>query len=97
MRFCNGDSYEGDFKRDKLHGQGLYYYSNGKVQSGNWDKGICQDAKVSKSTSTIYKSSNQHVGGMKLNGVFYDLSAYGSSPRVDVYGTEVWVNGKKIN
>jgi len=32
----NGDSYDGEFKRNRKHGTGTYYYANGDKYSGKW-------------------------------------------------------------
>jgi len=36
FKWSNGESYEGEFKLGKRHGEGTYKFTNGKVVKGNW-------------------------------------------------------------
>ena len=35
-----GDKYEGEYKHDKRHGQGVYNYANGNTYDGQWYEGV---------------------------------------------------------
>jgi hypothetical protein len=37
--FKNGDFYDGEFHKDKAHGVGVYYHSNGNIFTGQWVSG----------------------------------------------------------
>ena len=37
--FPNGDKYEGEWKNNKMHGAGVFTWSNGKVKKGTWNEG----------------------------------------------------------
>jgi len=39
MRFANGDSYVGDFLRDKFNGKGDFLYFDGRKYQGDWVEG----------------------------------------------------------
>lgn len=34
--FKNGDFYDGEFHKNKAHGVGVYYHSNGNIFTGQW-------------------------------------------------------------
>jgi hypothetical protein len=36
IRWQNGDSYEGSFRNDKMHGDGVYRAKDGCVSTGQW-------------------------------------------------------------
>lgn len=40
MVFPNGDTYHGEWQRDKMHGDGSYVYANGDIFSGKFAHGI---------------------------------------------------------
>jgi hypothetical protein len=35
-RYANGNKYEGDFKKGKAHGTGVYNWANGEIYDGEW-------------------------------------------------------------
>ena len=37
--FANGDSYTGEFKRNKFNGQGTYTHADGATYTGEWKDG----------------------------------------------------------
>ena len=54
------DTYVGEFKDDKRHGNGQYTWSNGDVYIGNWDKG-----KMSGFGLKVSKNSEVYAGMWK--------------------------------
>lgn len=40
MTFANGDAYHGEWKADKMTGEGSYMYANGDIFSGRFESGI---------------------------------------------------------
>lgn len=36
MIHIDGEAYEGDWKNDKAHGKGIYYYKDGSYYEGEW-------------------------------------------------------------
>lgn len=38
MYYKNGDRYDGEWKNWNKEGQGIYYFSNGKIERGYWKK-----------------------------------------------------------
>ena len=40
MKYPDGSSYEGGYKMDKRHGQGVYTYTNGDTYAGGWANGV---------------------------------------------------------
>jgi hypothetical protein len=36
MKFPDGSSYEGEFKKDHLHGSGKYFFADGRTYEGEW-------------------------------------------------------------
>ena len=40
MTYPDGSSYEGGYKMDKRHGQGVYTYANGDTYAGGWANGV---------------------------------------------------------
>ena len=42
---ANGDNYVGEWKDDKLHGQGTYTYADGRVEEGVWENNEFQNAR----------------------------------------------------
>jgi len=36
MRFANGDVYVGNWKADKMHGEGILKFSDGNSIDGSW-------------------------------------------------------------
>ena len=40
MVYPDGSSYEGGYKMDKRHGQGVYTYANGDSYAGGWANGV---------------------------------------------------------
>ena len=41
-RYPNGNTYFGNFKTGKAHGNGVYTWANGEVYDGEWDQGLKQ-------------------------------------------------------
>lgn len=39
-RFTNGNIYEGQYKKGKVHGQGKYTWVNGEYYDGQWVDGL---------------------------------------------------------
>lgn len=37
--FVNGDLYKGHWKESKRHGEGVHYYSDGRVEERDYDRG----------------------------------------------------------
>ena len=37
--FANGDTYEGDFKENKMHGEGKYTWTSGRFYEGLFEDG----------------------------------------------------------
>ncbi len=48
----------GQWEKDKFHGEGTYYYSNGNIYSGGWSKGV----KSGKGTYLVARDESQLVG-----------------------------------
>ena len=40
MYWNDGDRYEGEWKNDDTHGKGIYYYSNGSREMGDYADGL---------------------------------------------------------
>ena len=47
--FSNGEKYEGDFADNRFHGYGVYYFKDGSIYAGLWEKG-----KKNTSTTVSY-------------------------------------------
>ena len=39
VSFPNGDTYEGNYKNNLQHGFGVYTFSDGRIESGQYEKG----------------------------------------------------------
>lgn len=39
FKWNDGKIYEGEFKRNKMHGQGAIFYPNGQMAKGFWEYG----------------------------------------------------------
>ena len=41
--YANGDTYNGLWQEDTMHGKGVMYYKDGSVYEGNWERGEVRD------------------------------------------------------
>ena len=62
----DGDTYEGEWKNNKKHGQGTYIWSDGKRQTGfymnnQYIPGICEDMGLSINSSGYEKCINRLI------------------------------------
>ena len=39
LKFPDGSTYEGEWKNSKMHGKGVFTWSDGKVMEGTWNEG----------------------------------------------------------
>lgn len=45
LKWPDGVEYIGQFMHDKFHGQGQYYWIDGKIYVGDWNTGLQHDEK----------------------------------------------------
>ena len=65
--FPNGDKYEGEWKNNKMHGQGTYTYADGEKYVGEY-----KDGQVNGQGSYVWAS------GAKYEGEWKDDKMHGS-------------------
>ena len=58
--FDGGDKYVGEFKDNKMHGQGTYTYASGSKYVGEWT-----DGKANGQGTYYYVSGNKYIGEFK--------------------------------
>ncbi|DAZ98031.1 TPA: hypothetical protein N0F65_004521, partial [Lagenidium giganteum] len=58
MVFPNGDTYHGEWRRNKMNGDGSYMYANGDIFSGKFENGI----RVGKGTYEFAEDKSLLVG-----------------------------------
>jgi len=51
--FSNGDSYDGEWKRDKMHGFGEYRSASGEIYRGSFKKGKRVQSQQSQNQTTL--------------------------------------------
>jgi hypothetical protein len=39
LMYAHGDTYNGQWEADTMHGKGVMYYKDGSVYEGEWEKG----------------------------------------------------------
>lgn len=40
--YAHGDTYDGQWQSDTMHGKGTMYYRDGSIYDGDWDNGqVC--------------------------------------------------------
>jgi antitoxin component YwqK of YwqJK toxin-antitoxin module len=62
-QFPNGERFEGQYRRDKMHGWGTHYFPDGRVVSGTWQG----DQKHGEFTIT-WQNSQQRAKEVWNNG-----------------------------
>ena len=86
------ESYDGDWKEDKMEGYGVYHYSNGEIYEGNWVNNMHHGQgtyKFTNGTSYIGEWENHKMNGpgkfLYLNqkgfdGVFVNGEFHSAAP-----------------
>ena len=60
--WTDGDKYEGQFKNNLMHGQGVYSFASGTVHSGAWERGNKHGYAV-----VTWANGNQYEGHIVNN------------------------------
>ena len=77
-----GDKYIGEWKKDKMHGQGMYIFANGDRYQGAWKDGKKQGPGI-----YLYLADNEFKGDIYVGEYKFDL--------YNGQGTYIWKDGYK--
>lgn len=64
------EKYEGEWVDGKMHGRGIYYYSDGTVYDGTWAEGKMHGKGV-----FVYPNGNKYDGEFYVSLISLSLSA----------------------
>jgi hypothetical protein len=82
-----GDRYKGEWKKNKMHGQGMYIFANGDRYQGAW-----KDGKKHGQGTFIYEIGDKYIGEYK-KGIMYGQGMYIWANGDKYQGA--WKDGKK--
>ena len=51
--YAHGDTYDGQWQADTMHGKGVMCYRDGSVYDGDWDNGQVCDIRINFSTGQV--------------------------------------------
>lgn len=80
MKFKNGNSYEGSWKRNQFNGYGKMNFKNGDIYTGNW-----KENKIQGKGEMIYSNKSYYKGFWKNN------MYHGNGERKIIFDTQVQI------
>ena len=87
--YANGDTYDGEWKAGKKHGQGSYTWADGERYEGQWDNG------TKSGLGTYFWTNGDRYEGQFVDGIYHGEGIFTYASGRTVSGE--WDAGKPWN